>query len=68
LINGSRESCEIAERLPNARREVSDKAGHYVHMDTPRQLAEVLTDFLDEDARPRATITEFSENYIRKSA
>ncbi len=41
---------EIADRLPNARLEIIDKSGHYVHMDTPRQLAQVVTDFLGEKA------------------
>ena len=48
---------EIAERLPNAKLEVIDKAGHYVHMDTPHQLAQVVTSFLGEDARPQAVST-----------
>ena len=29
---------EIAEKLSNARLEVIDKSGHYVHMDTPQEL------------------------------
>ncbi len=48
---------EIAERLPNARLEVIDKSGHYVHMDTPHKLAQVVTSFLDEDVRPQALST-----------
>ncbi len=49
---------EIAEKLPNARLEVIDKSGHYVHMDTPHQLAQLVTSFLDEDVQPQAVITE----------
>jgi pimeloyl-ACP methyl ester carboxylesterase len=36
---------EIAEKLPNARLEVIDKAGHYVHMDKPQVLAALVTGF-----------------------
>ncbi len=39
---------EIAEKLPNARLEVIEKSGHYVHMDKPRELVQVVTKFLDE--------------------
>ncbi len=39
---------EIAEKLPNARLEVIDKAGHYVHMDKPLDLVQTVTKFLDE--------------------
>ncbi len=48
---------EIAEKLPNAELEVIDKSGHYVHMDTPHQLAQVVTRFLGEDARTQAVST-----------
>ncbi len=41
---------EIAARLPNARLEVIDKSGHYVHMDKPQELVQVVTSFLDEAA------------------
>ena len=41
---------EIAQSLPNARLEVIDKSGHYVHMDTPRELVRIVTQFLDETA------------------
>ncbi len=44
---------EIAEKLPNAKLEVIDKAGHYVHMDRPQELVQVVTEFLDEVARPQ---------------
>ncbi len=39
---------EIAEKLPNAKLEVIDKSGHYVHMDKPQELVQVVTKFLDE--------------------
>jgi pimeloyl-ACP methyl ester carboxylesterase len=41
---------EIAEKLPNARLEIIDKSGHYVHMDKPQELAQVVTSFLGEVA------------------
>ncbi len=41
---------EIAEKLPNAKVEVIDKSGHYVHMDTPQELVQVATRFLGEMA------------------
>ncbi len=40
---------EIAARLPNARLEVIDKSGHYVHMDKPQELAIAVIQFLAED-------------------
>ncbi len=36
--------------LPNAKLEVIDKSGHYVHMDKPHELVQVVTKFLDEVA------------------
>ena len=41
---------EIAEKLPNAKLEIIDKSGHYVHMDKPQELAQVVTKFLDDVA------------------
>ncbi len=41
---------EIKEKLPNAKVEVIDKSGHYVHMDTPQELVQVATRFLGEMA------------------
>ena len=41
---------EIAEKLPNAKLEVIDRSGHYVHMDKPNELVQVVTKFLDEAA------------------
>jgi pimeloyl-ACP methyl ester carboxylesterase len=38
---------EIAEKLPNAKLIIVDKAGHYVHMDKPIELASIVTDFID---------------------
>jgi pimeloyl-ACP methyl ester carboxylesterase len=59
---------EIAEKLPNARLEIIDKSGHYVHMDTPQVLAQLVTEFLGEDARPKPVNPAISENYIRETA
>ncbi len=42
---------EIAEKLPNARLKVIEKSGHYVHMDKPQELVEVVTGFLGEKPR-----------------
>ncbi|MFK7777083.1 MAG: alpha/beta hydrolase [Gimesia sp.] len=39
---------EIAETLPNAKLKIIDKAGHYVHMDKPQELTQVITGFLSE--------------------
>ncbi len=41
---------EIVENLPNAKLEVIDKSGHYVHMDKPQELVQVVTQFLEEAA------------------
>jgi pimeloyl-ACP methyl ester carboxylesterase len=38
---------EIAKKLPNATLEIIDKAGHYVHMDKPKQLVQVVINFLN---------------------
>ena len=38
---------EIVEKLPNAKLEIIDKSGHYVHMDKPEELVELVTTFLD---------------------
>jgi pimeloyl-ACP methyl ester carboxylesterase len=46
---------ELVETLPNARLEVIDKAGHYVHMDRPEEVARVVAEFLSED--PERTVT-----------
>ncbi len=45
---------EIAEKLPNAKLEVIDKSDHYVHMDKPQELVQLVTRFLDEAASPQA--------------
>lgn len=37
---------EIAEELPNAGLELIDKAGHYLHMDRPKELVRVVSNFL----------------------
>ncbi len=39
---------EIAEKLPNSKRELIDRSGHYVHMDKPQELVQVVTKFFDE--------------------
>ena len=54
---------EIAERLPNAKLEIIDKAGHYVHMDQPYELVQVVTRFLSEEAQPQAGTTRLPEDY-----
>ena len=41
---------EIAETLPNANLVIIDKSGHYVHMDKPHELVQVVTKFLHEAA------------------
>lgn len=38
---------EIVEKLPNAKLEIIDKAGHYVHMDTPGALVKAVTNFIE---------------------
>ncbi len=40
---------EIVEKLPNAKLEIIDKSGHYVHMDKPRELVDVVTNYLSID-------------------
>ena len=42
---------EIADKLPNAKLEVIDKSGHYVHMDRPQELVQVVTRFLGAESR-----------------
>ena len=39
---------EITASLPNAKLEIIDKSGHYVHMDKPKDLVRALTGFLGE--------------------
>ena len=53
---------EIAEKLPNAKLEVIDKSGHYVHMDTPHRLVQVATRFIGErgDSRRQPRYSEKS--------
>ncbi len=57
---------EIVEKLPNARLEVIDKSGHYVHMDTPHKLVELVTRFIGDGVRPQAITTGFSENQLEE--
>lgn len=42
---------EIVEKLPNAKLEIIDKSGHYVHMDKPRELVDVVTKFLSGEPK-----------------
>lgn len=44
---------EIVEKLPNALLEILDKAGHYIHMDTPEKLVDVVTQFLINETQNR---------------
>jgi pimeloyl-ACP methyl ester carboxylesterase len=44
----SRLGEEIADTLPNARLEIIDEAGHYVHMDKPKEVVRVVSRFLAE--------------------
>ena len=44
----SRLGYEIAETLPNAKLEIVDQSGHYVHMDKPQELVQVVTRFLGD--------------------
>jgi len=40
---------EIVEKLPNAKLEIIDKSGHYVHMDKPDELVKAVTRFIELD-------------------
>ena len=42
---------EIAARLPNAELEIIDKSGHYIHMDTPHEVARLVKRFFGEEVR-----------------
>ena len=59
---------EIAEKLPNAKLEIIDKSGHYVHMDKPHELAQVVTRFLGEEVRSQVVPTGLAENYLMETA
>ena len=39
---------EIASTLPNAKLKIIDKAGHYVHMDKPKELTALVSEFIGE--------------------
>lgn len=43
---------EIAHKLPNAGLEVIDRAGHYIHMDKPQALVDVVSKFLEQGLQP----------------
>lgn len=49
---------EIAETLSNARLEIIDKAGHYVHMDKPEALAHAVTNFLADGPAPSLSVSD----------
>ena len=51
---------EIVEKLPNARLEIIDKAGHYVHMDKPRELVDAVNKFLSEE--PQRVLKDTNEH------
>ena len=38
---------EIANSLPNAQLNIIEKCGHYIHMDKPKELVQVITEFLN---------------------
>lgn len=46
---------EVVKKLPNAKLEVIDKAGHYIHMDKPEALVQAAISFLEEDEKERTT-------------
>ena len=46
----SKLGSEIAEKLPNARLEIIEQSGHYVHMDNPQELIQVVAKFFDEQS------------------
>ncbi|MEK6155476.1 alpha/beta hydrolase [Flavobacteriaceae bacterium 3-367] len=39
---------EIEEKLPNAKLQIIDRAGHYVHMDKPQEVVRHFMQFMDE--------------------
>ncbi len=43
---------EIEEKLLNAKLEIIEKSGHYVHMDKPQELVQVVIRFLAVEAWP----------------
>lgn len=39
---------EISASLPNVKLDIIDKCGHYVHMDRPKELIQIVTNFFDK--------------------
>lgn len=64
----SRLGSEIAKKLPNARLEIVDKSGHYIHMDKPQELAQLVIEFLGESGKPELVKPVTTNNYIREIA
>ncbi len=56
---------EIAEKLPNAQLKIIDKAGHYIHMDTPKKLVAVVTQFLKAESK-NLSISESQEKALEQ--
>lgn len=56
---------EIAEKLPNAKLEIIDKAGHYIHMDAPEKLVGVVNQFLKEETQ-HITISKSQEKELEQ--
>jgi len=40
-------AIEIADRVPNSKLKIIDKAGHYVHMDKPKELTSIVSEFIN---------------------
>ncbi len=47
---------EIKEKLPNAKLQIIDRAGHYVHMDRPAEVVRQFKQFMGESHPLRKTI------------
>ena len=52
---------EIVEKLPNATLEIINRAGHYIHMDSPQQVVETATRFLGDEKMSIAAVTPKGE-------
>ncbi len=61
-------ALEIAEKLPNAKLEIIEKSGHYVHMDTPQELVQAVSEFLDEEPEHRRLPEASQENILSVSS
>jgi pimeloyl-ACP methyl ester carboxylesterase len=53
---GSEVGIELAAALPNAKFAIIDEAGHYVHMDRPKELARVVTAFLADESLTNSSL------------